>query len=116
MIIPYNDISGKETIGACDGVAMSHKGMQYILPTREMIAGDIVAMVEAHRLDGLVILGSCDKIVPGMILEALRVNLPTVFVNGGPTLPGRMRENNPYGGEYIDHSIIQQSEGSLNIC
>ena len=101
------------TIGACDGVAMSHKGMQYILPTREMIADDIEAMAEAHRLDGLVILGSCDKIVPGMILGALRVNLPTVFVNGGPTLPGRMKEGNPYGGEYIDHSIIQQSEGAL---
>lgn len=101
------------TIGACDGVAMSHKGMQYILPTREMIADDIEAMVEAHRLDGLVILGSCDKIVPGMILGALRVNLPTIFVNGGPTLPGRMSEHNPYGGEYIDHSIIQQSEGAL---
>ena len=101
------------TIGACDGVAMSHKGMQYILPTREMIADDIEAMVEAHRLDGLVIIGSCDKIVPGMLLGALRVNLPTVFVNGGPTLPGRMREGNPYGGEYIDHSIIQQSEGAL---
>lgn len=101
------------TIGACDGVAMSHKGMQYILPTREMIADDIEAMVEAHRLDGLVILGSCDKIVPGMILGALRVNLPTVFVGGGPSLPGRMKENNPYGGEYIDHSIIQQSEGAL---
>lgn len=101
------------TIGACDGIAMSHKGMQYILPAREMIADDIEAMVEAHRLDGLVMLGSCDKIVPGMILGALRVNLPTVFVNGGPTLPGRMKENNPYGGEYIDHSIIQQSEGAL---
>ena len=101
------------TIGAGDGGAMSHKGMQYILPTREMIADDIEAMTEAHRLDGLVILGSCDKIVPGMILGALRVNLPTVFINGGPTLPGRMKENNPYGGEYIDHSIIQQSEGAL---
>lgn len=101
------------TIGACDGIAMGHKGMKYVLPTREMIANDIEAMVEAHRLDGLVILGSCDKIIPGMILGALRVNLPTVFVNGGPALPGRMTENNPYGGEYIDHSIIQQSEGAL---
>lgn len=101
------------TIGACDGIAMGHKGMKYVLPTREMIANDIEAMVEAHRLDGLVILGSCDKIIPGMILGALRVNLPTVFVNGGPALPGRMLENNPYGGEYIDHSIIQQSEGAL---
>lgn len=101
------------TIGACDGVAMSHKGMQYILPTREMIADDIEAMTEAHRLDGLVLLGSCDKIVPGMILGALRVNLPAVLVCGGPTLPGRMTEHNPYGGQYIDHSAIQQSEGAL---
>lgn len=101
------------TIGACDGIAMSHDGMKYILPSREMIADDIEAMVEAHRLDGLVILGSCDKIVPGMILGALRVNLPTVFINGGPSLPGHMKENNPYGGEFIDHSIIQQSEGAL---
>ena len=102
------------TIGACDGIAMGHKGMKYVLPTREMIASDIEAMVEAHRLDGLVILGSCDKIIPGMILGALRVDLPTVFVNGGPALPGRMKTGNPYGGEYIDHSFIQQSEGALN--
>ena len=101
------------TIGACDGMAMGHKGMQYVLPTREMIANDIEAMIEAHRLDGLVIVGSCDKIVPGMVLGALRVNLPTVFINGGPALPGRMKAGNPYGGEYIDHSIIQQSEGAL---
>lgn len=101
------------TIGACDGIAMGHDGMKYILPTREMIANDIEAMVQAHRLDALVILGSCDKIVPGMLLGALRVNLPTVFLNGGPTLPGRMKNNNPYGGEYIDHSFIQESEGSL---
>lgn len=103
------------TIGACDGIAMGHKGMKYILVTREMIANDIEAMAEAHRLDGLVILGSCDKIVPGMLIGALRVNLPTVFVNGGPTLPGRMKDNNPYGGDYIDHSIIQQSEGALKL-
>ncbi|HSP47498.1 MAG TPA: dihydroxy-acid dehydratase [Clostridiaceae bacterium] len=101
------------TIGACDGMAMGHKGMQYVLPTREMIANDIEAMIEAHRLDGLVIVGSCDKIVPGMVRGALRVNLPTVFIKGGPALPGRMKAGNPYGGEYIDHSIIQQSEGAL---
>ncbi|KXG44361.1 dihydroxy-acid dehydratase [Tepidibacillus decaturensis] len=101
------------TIGACDGIAMGHNGMKYVLPTREMIANDIEAMVEAHRLDGLVLLGSCDKIIPGMLIGAMRVNLPTVFVNGGPALPGHMVEGNPYGGEYIDHSFIQQSEGAL---
>ena len=93
-------------IGACDGIAMGHKGMKYILPTRQMIADSIEAMAEAHRLDGLVLLGSCDKIIPGMLMGAMRVNLPTILVNGGPSLPGRMKKDNPYGGEFIDHSII----------
>lgn len=100
-------------IGACDGVAMGHKGMRHILPGREILANEIETMMEAHRLDGMVLIGSCDKIVPGMLMGAMRVNLPAVFINGGPTLPGRMKEKNPYGGEYIDHSIIQQSEGAL---
>lgn len=100
-------------IGACDGIAMGHKGMQHILPSREILANEIETMMEAHRLDGMVLIGSCDKIVPGMLMGAMRINLPTVFINGGPALPGRMKENNPYGGEYIDHSIIQQSEGAL---
>ena len=101
------------TIGACDGIAMAHDGMKYILPGRECIANDIEVMCEAHRLDGLVLIGSCDKIVPGMLIGALRVNLPAIFINGGPALPGHMKEGNPYGGEYLDHSIIQQSEGAL---
>lgn len=101
------------TIGACDGIAMGHKGMKYILPTREMIANDIEAMTEAHRLDGLVLLGACDKIVPGMLMGAMRLNLPAILLNGGPSLPGTMKQGNPYGGEYIDHSVIQQSEGAL---
>ncbi len=100
------------TIGACDGIAMGHVGMKYVLPTREMIANDVEAMVEAHRLDGIVLVGSCDKIIPGMLMGAARINIPSILINGGPTLPGRMK-NNPYGGEYIDHSIIQQSEGAL---
>lgn len=100
-------------IGACDGIAMGHKGMKYILPTRQMIADSIEAMTEAHRLDGLVLLGSCDKIIPGMLMGAMRVNLPTILVNGGASLPGHMKKDNPYGGEFIDHSIIQESEGSL---
>lgn len=101
------------SIGACDGIAMAHDGMKYILPGRECIANDIEVMAQAHRLDGLVLVGSCDKIVPGLIIGALRLNLPTIFINGGPALPGHMYENNPYGGNSIDHSIIQQSEGAL---
>lgn len=101
------------TIGACDGMAMGHAGMRYILPTRELITNSIETMVQAHRLDGMVLLGSCDKIVPGMLMAAARLDLPAILVNGGPTLPGKLKENNPYGGEHIDHSIIQQSLGSL---
>lgn len=101
------------TIGCCDGMAMAHDGMKYVLPSRDMIANDVETMVQAHQLDGLVILGSCDKIVPGMLLGALRLNIPAIFCNGGPTLPGHMKEGNPYGGEYLDHSVIQQSEGAL---
>ncbi len=100
-------------IAACDGMAMGHEGMRYILPTRELIANDIETMIQAHRLDGMVLLGSCDKIVPGMLIAAARLDIPTIVVNGGPTLPGKLRDNNPYGGEYIDHSIIQQSLGAL---
>lgn len=100
-------------IGACDGIAMGHKGMQYILPTRQTIADSVEFMAEAHCLDGLVLLGSCDKIIPGMLMGAMRVNLPAILVNGGPSLPGRMKKGNPYGGEFIDHSIIQESEGAL---
>ncbi len=102
------------TIGACDGIAMGHEGMTYILPAREMIADDIEAMAQAHKLDGLVLVGSCDKIIPGMIIGALRVNIPSILITGGPALPGRMKKGNFYGGESIDHSIIQQSEGALN--
>nr|WP_296833718.1 dihydroxy-acid dehydratase [uncultured Marvinbryantia sp.] len=101
------------TIGACDGIAMGHGGMRYILPAREMIADDVEAMVQAHRLDGIVLVGSCDKIIPGMLIGAMRVNLPAILINGGPSLPGHMAQGNPYGGEYIDHSFIQQSEGAL---
>lgn len=80
------------TIGACDGIAMGHEGMRYILPAREMIANDVEAMVQAHRLDGIVLLGSCDKIIPGMLIGAMRVNLPAIFINGGPSLPGHMAD------------------------
>ena len=75
-------------IACCDGLAGGHDGNNYVLPSRDNIADSIEIIACAHRLDGLVLLGSCDKIVPGMILGALRVNVPTVFVSGGPMLPG----------------------------
>jgi dihydroxy-acid dehydratase len=71
-------------IGACDGIAEGHEGMHYILPTRDLIANDIEMMIQAHRLDALVLLGSCDKIVPGMLMAAARLDIPAIMVVGGP--------------------------------
>jgi dihydroxy-acid dehydratase len=77
-----------QTIGICDGIAMGHKGMRYSLPSRELIEDSIELMVEAHQLDGIVMIPTCDKIVPGHLMAAGRLNLPTIVVTGGPMLPG----------------------------
>lgn len=77
------------SIGVCDGIAMNHEGMFFSLPSREHIADSIEIMTNAHPFDGLVCIPNCDKIVPGMIMGALRVNIPTIFCSGGPMLPGR---------------------------
>ena len=77
-----------QTIGVCDGIAMGHKGMRYSLPSRELIEDSIEIMAEAHQLDGLVMIPTCDKIVPGHIMAAGRLDLPTIIVTGGPMMPG----------------------------
>jgi dihydroxy-acid dehydratase len=77
--------------GICDGIAMGHKGMHYSLPSRELIADMVETVVEAHRLDGLVLLTNCDKITPGMLMAAARVDVPTIVVTAGPMLSGRLR-------------------------
>lgn len=79
------------TIGVCDGIAMNHNGMHYSLVSRETIADSFEIAMEGHQFDAAVCIPNCDKIVPGMILGALRVNVPTVFVSGGPMLPGHQR-------------------------
>ena len=76
------------TIGVCDGIAMNHDGMHYSLVSREAIADSFECAVQGHQFDAAVCIPNCDKIVPGMVLGALRVNIPTVFVSGGPMLPG----------------------------
>lgn len=76
-------------IGVCDGIAMNHEGMFYSLPSREHIADSVEIMANAHPFDGLVFIPNCDKIVPGMIMAALRVNVPSVFCSGGPMMPGK---------------------------
>ncbi len=77
-----------DTIAVCDGIAMGHAGMKMSLPSRELIADTVETMLRAHCFDGVVCIPNCDKIVPGMVLAALRVNIPTVFCSGGPMLPG----------------------------
>ncbi|HEX7735878.1 MAG TPA: dihydroxy-acid dehydratase [Ktedonobacteraceae bacterium] len=76
------------TIGVDDGIAMGHIGMKYSLPSRELIADCVETMVEAHRFDGMVCIPNCDKIVPGMLLAAMRIDIPTIFVSGGPMKAG----------------------------
>jgi dihydroxy-acid dehydratase len=78
------------TIGVCDGIAMGHVGMRYSLASREIIADSVETVVEAHRLDGLVCIPNCDKITPGMMMGALRTNVPVIFVSGGPMQAGHL--------------------------
>lgn len=81
------------TIGACDGIGQGNEGMKYILPSREIIANSVEIMVEAHRLDGIVLLGSCDKIVPAMLMAAARLKIPAIFLGGGAMLGGAIFDN-----------------------
>lgn len=107
------------TIGVCDGIAMNHKGMKYSLCSRELIADSIEVMLTAHPLDAIVFIPNCDKIVPGMLLAACRLNLPCIFINGGPMLPGRSAVTpNPIGlseqFEYVGSNAVgKMSDESL---
>ena len=78
------------TIGVCDGIAMNHDGMKYSLCSRELIADSLEIMAMAHPFDGLVLLASCDKIIPGMLIAAARLNIPSIFLSGGPMIAGRV--------------------------
>ena len=78
-----------QTIGVCDGLAMNHPGMKYSLPSRELIADSIEVMLTAHPMDAVVFIPNCDKIVPGMLLAACRMNLPAIFISGGPMMSGK---------------------------
>ena len=93
------------TIGVCDGLAMNHKGMRYSLASRELIADSIEVMLTAHPLDGVVFIPNCDKIVPGMVMAAARMNLPSIFVSGGPMNPGCVQ------GKRVGYSEIYEAIG-----
>lgn len=96
------------TIAVDDGIAMGHAGMKYSLPSRELICDSIETMLEAHRFDGMVCIPNCDKIVPGMLMAAMRVNIPAIFVSGGPMPAGRTPE-----GETIDLISVFEGVGAF---
>ena len=96
------------TIGVCDGLAMGHEGMKYSLASRELIADSIEIMAMAHAFDGLVLIPNCDKIVPGMLMAALRLNIPAIMVSGGPMLAGR------FYGEKVDLITVFEAVGKVS--
>lgn len=105
-------------IGVCDGIAMGHEGMKYSLVTRELIADSVECVAKAHQFDALVMIPNCDKIVPGMLMAAARLDLPTVFCSGGPMMPGRLPgndEGNPYSGKNLSLTDMFEAVGGLAV-
>ncbi|MFC2059226.1 dihydroxy-acid dehydratase [Chloroflexota bacterium] len=97
-----------ETIGVCDGLAMGHLGMRYSLPSRELIADSVEVVVQAHGFDALVFVTNCDKIIPGMLMAAVRLNLPAIFISGGPMLAGRLGN-----GKALDLTSMFEAVGKV---
>ena len=95
------------TIGVDDGIAMGHSGMKFSLPSRELIADSVETMIQAHQFDGMVCIPNCDKIVPGMIMAALRVDIPSIFISGGPMPAGKTPQ-----GESIDLVTVFEGVGA----
>lgn len=100
-------------IGACDGIANGHEGMKYILPSREIICNSIEIEAQAHRLDALVLLGSCDKIIPGMLMAAARLNIPSIIVNGGPMVGGIEFDGRKTDATSVDEAIGMMKAGKI---
>ncbi|NLK00577.1 MAG: dihydroxy-acid dehydratase [Clostridia bacterium] len=96
------------TIAVCDGIAMNHVGMKYSLASRELIADTVEIMAMAHALDALVFIPNCDKVVPGMLMAAARLDLPSIFVSGGPMMAGRL------GGENVSLSTVFEAVGAVS--
>ncbi len=97
------------TIGICDGIAMNHAGMRFSLPSRELIADSVEVVVQAHAFDALVFIPNCDKIIPGMLMAAARLNIPSIFVSGGPMLAARWE-----GEKSIDLNSMFEGVGKVN--
>ncbi|MDL2246162.1 dihydroxy-acid dehydratase [Methanobrevibacter sp. OttesenSCG-928-K11] len=96
-----------DTMAICDGIAMNHEGMKYSLPSREIVAATVESMVKGHSFDGIVLMPSCDKVVPGMLMAAARVNIPSIVVTGGPMVPG------VYKGKNVDLISVYEAVGEL---
>jgi len=103
------------TIGVDDGIAMGHSGMWYSLPSREIIADSVETVMMAHKLDGLICIPNCDKIVPGMLMGALRVNVPTVFVSGGAMEAGRLADGTPVDLATAFEAVGQYKAGKIDM-
>jgi dihydroxy-acid dehydratase len=103
------------SIGVDDGIAMGHDGMLYSLPSREIIANSIETMMNAHKLDAMIAIPNCDKIVPGMIMGALRVNVPTVFVSGGPMAAGHMSDGTPIDLATVFEGVGEYEAGNIDL-
>jgi len=104
------------TIAVCDGIAMNHPGMKYSLPSRELIADSVEILAQAHAFDGLVFIPNCDKVIPGMLMAAVRLNLPSVFVSGGPMLAGKFGQGN--AARFVDlitvfHAVGEVAKGKM---
>ena len=101
------------TIGVDDGIAMGHEGMLYSLPSRELIADSIETVMNAHQLDAMICIPNCDKIVPGMVMGALRVNVPTIFVSGGPMAAGHKADGTPIDLATAFEAVGKHAEGKM---
>jgi len=101
------------TIGVCDGLAMGHAGMKYSLPSRDLIADSVEIVAQAHGLDGLVLVASCDKIVPGMLMAAARLDIPSVLISGGPMLAGRFN-GSQVGLEAVFEAVGKHGAGTMS--
>ena len=99
------------TIAVCDGIAMAHAGMKFSLPSRELIADSVESIARAHCFDAMICVPNCDKIVPGMLIGALRVNIPTIFASGGPMAPGK----HPKTGKDTDLNSVFEAVGAENV-
>jgi dihydroxy-acid dehydratase len=96
------------TMAICDGIAMNHEGMRYSLASREIVADTVESMAQAHQFDALVLIPSCDKIVPGMLMAAARLDIPSIFVTGGPMKPGKFK------GESVDLISVYEGVGAVS--